>query len=172
MCFSRETGCFSCSSSSRSCPIQAWSARVPHATCTTTHDPLADIKVPHFGDQLTRVWLAGAKDLHAGSHITQDNLHYLYPFRIVDWHTKRTFIKQKKLNSVVNQNIIIGKPEHNVAQWNIFIICFTKMCNSVIISYHSKTIPISWLNFSWVFHFLNYFFSDEGDLACLPNSLS
>lgn len=30
--------------------------------------------------------------------------------------TQRTFFKHKKLNSVVNQNIIIGKPEHNVAQ--------------------------------------------------------
>ena len=59
-------------------------------------DPLASIKVPCFGDQLTRVRLAGAKDLHAGSHTPQDRLDHLYPYRIVDWHTKRSFLKVRK----------------------------------------------------------------------------
>lgn len=58
-------------------------------------DPLANIKVPCFGDQLTRVRLAGAKDLRARSHTPQDRLDHLYPFRIVDWHTKRSFLKVK-----------------------------------------------------------------------------
>ena len=152
VCFSRGTGCFSWSSSSRSCQIQAWSPRVTHATCTITHDPSADIKVTRFGDQLTRVWLAGDK-------LERDNLFYLlFTFRFgfvnkqllfiylfktcmqeVILHrtilitftpfelwigTQRIFFKHKKLNSVVNQNIIIGKPEHNVAHWNIFLILF------------------------------------------------
>lgn len=56
-------------------------------------DPLAKVKVPCFGDQLTRVRFAGAKDLRAGSHTAQDRLDHLYPFRIVDWHTKRSFLK-------------------------------------------------------------------------------
>lgn len=58
-------------------------------------DPLVNIKVPCFGDQLTRVRLAGATDLRAGSHTPQDRLDHLYPFRIVDWHTKRSFLKVK-----------------------------------------------------------------------------
>lgn len=49
-------------------------------------DPLANIKVPCFGDQLTRVRFAGAKDLRAGTHTAKDRLDHLYPFRIVDWH--------------------------------------------------------------------------------------
>ena len=56
-------------------------------------DPLANVKVPCFGDQLTRVRLAGAKDLRAGCHTPQDRLDHLYPFRIVDWHSKRSFLK-------------------------------------------------------------------------------
>ena len=57
-------------------------------------DPLPT--VPCFGDQLTRVRLAGAKDLRAGSHTPKDRLDHLYPFRIVDWHTKRSFLKVMK----------------------------------------------------------------------------
>ncbi|XP_068685296.1 uncharacterized protein [Montipora foliosa] len=57
------------------------------------NDPLANLRVPCFGDQLTRVRLAGAKDLRAGSHTPQDRLDHLYPYRIVDWHTKRSFLK-------------------------------------------------------------------------------
>ena len=42
-----------------------------------------------------RVRLAGANDLEAGCHTPQDRLDYLYPFRIVDWHAKRSFVKVK-----------------------------------------------------------------------------
>ena len=56
-------------------------------------DPLAKIRIPCFGDQLTRVRIAGAKDLRAGCHTPQDRLDHLYPFMIVDWHTKWSFLK-------------------------------------------------------------------------------
>ena len=56
-------------------------------------DPLANVKIPCYGDQLTRVRLAGAKDLRAGSHTPKDRLDHIYPFRIVDWHCKRSFLK-------------------------------------------------------------------------------
>lgn len=59
------------------------------------NDPLP--AVPCFGDQLTRVRLAGAKDLRAGSHTAKDRLDHLYPFRIVDWHAKRSFLKVKDI---------------------------------------------------------------------------
>ena len=45
------------------------------------NDPLANLRVPCFGDQLTRVRLAGAKDLRAGSYTPQDRLDHLYPYR-------------------------------------------------------------------------------------------
>ena len=57
------------------------------------NDPLANVRIPCFGDQLTRVRLTGAKDLRAGSHTPQDRLDHLYPYRIVDWHTKRSCLK-------------------------------------------------------------------------------
>ena len=56
-------------------------------------DPLSGVKVPCFGDQLTRVRLAGAKDLRRGCHTAKERLDHLYPFSIVDWHTKRSFLK-------------------------------------------------------------------------------
>ena len=56
-------------------------------------DPLSGVKIPCFGDQLTRVRLAGAKDLRAGCHSTKQRLGHLYPFCIVDWHTKRSYLK-------------------------------------------------------------------------------
>ena len=59
-------------------------------------EPLAKVKIPCFADQLTRVRLACAKNLRASSYTTQDRLDHLYPFRIVDWHTKRSFLKVKK----------------------------------------------------------------------------
>ena len=59
----------------------------------TGDDPLANVTIPCFGDQLTRVRLAGAKDLRAGSHAAQDRLDHLHPFIIVDWHAKRSFLK-------------------------------------------------------------------------------
>jgi hypothetical protein len=56
-------------------------------------DPLHGVKIPCFGDQLTRVRFAGAKDLRAGCHSAKHRLDHLYPFCIVDWHTKRSFLK-------------------------------------------------------------------------------
>ena len=56
-------------------------------------DPLQGVKIPCFGDQLTRVRLAGAKDLRAGCHLAKQRLDHLYPFCIVDWHTKRSYLK-------------------------------------------------------------------------------
>lgn len=59
----------------------------------SSDDPLSGVKVPCFGDQLTRVRLAGAKDLRRGCHSARERLDHLYPFCIVDWHTKRSFLK-------------------------------------------------------------------------------
>lgn len=56
-------------------------------------DHLKNIQVPCFGDQLIRVRFAGARDLRAGSHTARDRLDHLYPFRIADWHPKRSFLK-------------------------------------------------------------------------------
>ena len=56
-------------------------------------DPLAKVRVPCFGDELKQERLAGAKDLRAGSHTPQDRLDHLNPYRIVDWHTKTSFLK-------------------------------------------------------------------------------
>ncbi|XP_028418118.1 uncharacterized protein LOC114543248 [Dendronephthya gigantea] len=66
-------------------------SHVPPAT--TDDDPLHGVKIPCFGDQLTRVRFAGAKDLRAGCHSAKQRLDHLYPFCIVDWHTKRSFLK-------------------------------------------------------------------------------
>ena len=43
-------------------------------------DPLVNVKIPCYGDHLTRVRLAGAKDLQTGCHTPQDRLDHLYPF--------------------------------------------------------------------------------------------
>ena len=56
-------------------------------------DPLRGVRIPCYGDQLTRVRFAGAKDLRAGCHSAKQRLDHLYPFCIVDWHTKRSFLK-------------------------------------------------------------------------------
>jgi len=60
---------------------------------TATSDPLQYVKVPCFGDQLSRVRFAGAKDLRSGPHTPRDRFDHIYPFRIVDWHTKRSSLK-------------------------------------------------------------------------------
>ena len=74
----------------RSRPDQPASHVHPVPSCD---DPLSGIKIPCYGDQLTRVRLAGAKDLRAGCHSAAQRLDHLYPFCIVDWHTKRSFLK-------------------------------------------------------------------------------
>ncbi|XP_028416394.1 uncharacterized protein LOC114540402 [Dendronephthya gigantea] len=73
----------------------------------TDTDPLCGVKVPCFGDQLTRVRFAGARDLRSGCHTAKQRLDHIYPFSIVDWHTKRSFLKTifKKLR----QRESIGK---------------------------------------------------------------
>ncbi len=56
-------------------------------------DPLVNIRVPCYGDQLTRVRLAGAKDLRAGCHTARDRLDHIHPIKVADWHCKRSFLK-------------------------------------------------------------------------------
>ena len=56
-------------------------------------DPLHGVKIPCYGDQLTRIRFAGAKDLRSGCHSPKQRFDHLYPFCIVDWHTKRSFLK-------------------------------------------------------------------------------
>ena len=60
---------------------------------TAENDPLQGVKIPCFGDQLTQVRLAGSKDLRSGCHTAKQRLDHLYPFCIVDWHTRRSFLK-------------------------------------------------------------------------------
>ena len=74
----------------RSRPDQP-ASHVPPAACE--NDPLHGVKIPCFGDQLTRVRFAGSKDLRSGCHTAKQRLDHLYPFCIVDWHTKRSFLK-------------------------------------------------------------------------------
>ena len=57
------------------------------------NDPLLGVQIPCYGDQLTRVRLAGAKDLRAGCHSPRQRIDHIYPYRIVDWHSKRSFLK-------------------------------------------------------------------------------
>ena len=59
----------------------------------TDCDPLRGVRVPCYGDQHTRVRFAGALDLRAGCHSAKQRLDHLYPICIVDWHTKRSFLK-------------------------------------------------------------------------------
>ena len=60
---------------------------------SSDEDPLKGVKIPCFGDELTRVRLAGARDLRSGCHSAKQRLDHLYPHRIVGWHTKRSFLK-------------------------------------------------------------------------------
>ena len=76
-------------------------------------DPLSGVRIPCYGDQLTRVQLPGAKDLRTGGHFARQRLDYLYTFCIVEWHTKRTFLKvnvtelpHKQLNLLLNVNLL------------------------------------------------------------------
>lgn len=59
----------------------------------SSSDPLQNVKIPCYGDQLSRVRFAGAKDLRSGCHTAKDRFDHIYPFRIVDWHSKRSFLK-------------------------------------------------------------------------------
>ena len=59
----------------------------------SSSDPLKNVKIPCYGDQLSRVRFAGAKDLRSGCHTPKDRFDHIHPFRIVDWHSKRSFLK-------------------------------------------------------------------------------
>ena len=86
---------------------------------SSVDDPLHGIRVPIFGDQLTRVRLAGAKDLRVGWHTAQQRFDHLYPICIVDWHTKRSYLKVKSVTMPANdidynaQNYIVGIKKAN-----------------------------------------------------------
>ena len=58
-----------------------------------SNDHLAKVRVPCYGDQLTRVRIAGAKDLRAGCHTAKDQISHIYPIKCADWHYKRSFLK-------------------------------------------------------------------------------
>ena len=66
-------------------------AHIPPISSET--DPLNGAKVPCFGDELTRVRFAGARDLRSGCHTAKQCLDHLYPYCIVGWHAKRIFLK-------------------------------------------------------------------------------
>lgn len=57
------------------------------------YDPTLGVQIPCFGDQLTRVRMAGAKTLRAGAHSAKDKFEHLHPFRIVHWHCKQSYLK-------------------------------------------------------------------------------
>ncbi len=57
------------------------------------HDLLAKVRVPCYGDQLSRVCMAEAKDLRAGCHIARDRIDHIHPIKVADWHCKRSFLK-------------------------------------------------------------------------------
>ena len=59
----------------------------------SSSDPMQNVRDPCYGDQLSRVRFAGAKDLRSGCHKPKDRFDHIYPFRIVDWHTKRSLLK-------------------------------------------------------------------------------
>ena len=82
-------------------------SHVPPSPCDD--DPLRGIRIPCFGDQLTRVRFAGAKDLRAGCHTAKQRLDHLYPFCIADWHTKRSFLKVTPANCITYENVRGGK---------------------------------------------------------------
>ena len=56
-------------------------------------DPLGGVKIPCFGDELAQVRFAGAQDLRSGCHTPKQRLDHLYPYCIVGWHAKRSFLK-------------------------------------------------------------------------------
>ena len=60
------------------------------------NDPLANVRVPCYGDQLTRVRMAGAKDLRAGCHRARDRFNHIHPIKVADWHSKQNFLKVSK----------------------------------------------------------------------------
>ena len=80
------------------------------------------MKVPCYGDQLSRVRMAGAKDLCAGCHLARQRLDHIYPFCIVDWHTKRSFLKVYVLTIDYYQLLTWneGMSQKNTSRYEIF----------------------------------------------------
>lgn len=74
-------------------------AHVPPTS--SDNDLLKGVKIPCFGDELTRVRFAGARDLRSGCHTAKQRLDHLYPYRIVGWHTKRSFLKVYNLTYII-----------------------------------------------------------------------
>ncbi len=59
--------------------------------------------------------MAGSKDLHAGCHSAKQRLDHLYPFCIVDWHTKRSFLKVKCVIAAEHTILdVIGIPQSSL----------------------------------------------------------
>ena len=56
-------------------------------------DPLNGVKIPCFGDELTRERFAGTRDLRGGAHSATQHLDHLHPYRNAGWHTKRSYLK-------------------------------------------------------------------------------
>ena len=56
----------------------------------TESNPLHGVKIPCYGDQLSHVRMAAAKDLRSGCNLAKQRLDDVYPFHIVDWHMKRS----------------------------------------------------------------------------------
>ena len=99
-------------------------------------DPLHGVRVPIFGDQLTRVRLAGAKDLCVGCHPAQQRFDHLYPICIVDWHTKRSYLKVNSVTMPANdkdynaQNYIVGiKKQTKIEQCFSYNFMFILLLN-------------------------------------------
>ena len=67
-------------------------------------DPLP--KVPCYGNQLSRVRMAGCKDLRAGNATARERLDHVYPFRIADWHAKCSFLKVSMYSFLIGLELV------------------------------------------------------------------
>ena len=66
---------------------------LPSYSVRSLMTPSPHVKVPVYGDQLTRIRLAGAKDLRGGCHAARDRTDHVYSVKCADWHCKRSFLK-------------------------------------------------------------------------------
>ena len=90
------------------------------------HDPLAKVRVPCYGDQLSRVRMAGAKDLRAGCHTARDRLDHIHPIKVADWHCKRSFLKV----CLLTKKVKIPKYWFNTAKPHKPVIIIIILCPS------------------------------------------
>ena len=67
--------------------------RAPVPPTALEDDPLSGVRIPCFGDKLTRLRFAGSRDLRSGAHSGKQCLDHLYPYHIVGWHKKRSYLK-------------------------------------------------------------------------------